>query len=549
MSGFERNIGFSRQGIQLNPHVDNSDIFTGVSSPWDQTVAAVGCFERGPIGKPFAVSLGNYRKRIGDPKPVRQSRLNEASIYVGEGLQNGVQQIFLVRLASASSTNKYVVVAKHPTDQNKFEFSLSDSIPSSAFFLCIKDLECFNDGVIVKLWADENKVNGAAVATDIIRLSICYPNGDLRSEFYGSILPEAKDDFGNSIFLPDVVSLAKSPTIEVLVGGQVSEIATTSEIYGYSSATRLPNVKTSSLLKPFTEGARVFTQSEYEAACELLGNMPVTFGYVASLGTQSPGLLMALAKLTYRKNALMEYGIDGSLTPEQAVAFSEQLAMASATPQKGSISAKWCPVKTFDPSGVNGKGFYDTSMLHIAYECARNAQTDPKGFAKKNVPIAGRDYPLARQGATQVYNPESLELEALAKAGIVPVLFETHKSVQLFVFSDSIQQTNSITSKTALSAVASMTQDLDMRMVEICKGVQHKPLSLAIATVLRQAEDVLRYASDSAKWLVPSTQLNGASYALEVVKDGGRHDTFHLTFWSSPDGTARRGMITQVVAA
>jgi hypothetical protein len=194
--------------------------------------------------------------------------------------------------------------------------------------------------------------------------------------------------------------------------------------------------------------------------------------------------------------------------------------------------------------GVNGKAVIGTSALNIAKACARNAQTNAKGYAPKNFPIAGLLYPFDRAGVQQTYSPAEQELSDLAQAGINPVIYERYSEGGFYVWTDSLTSRKGNT-LAKLIAVADMSTDIDDRVVRYMKGLVQYPMSVAV----KKANDFLRSmleGADASGWLVPSSKLEGQSFQYVAKPNEARpYDRMDVQYWVSYDGTVRQIMVTQ----
>lgn len=431
---------------------------------------------------------------------------------------------------------------------NPISFYVTSTDPDSItapFMFALKHLECFNDGIKVSFRAEESRVGGVNQANSTITLVVSDIDGNAMYEFTGSLLAGAVDDYGNSAFLPDIVANA-TDAVEVTVGA-ITSILPTSTAYGYNS-NGLQNWAKSGVLVCFSEGSTAYATSDYAAARAKLHNTPLSYGYIASGGSRSAALLAQLAQLAYDTNRQLRMDIPGDLTRDAAITFAEQLAFgASATPHL--LQMFWAPLKSNDPTGVNGKGYFGVATLNIAYACRRNAQTDAKGFAPKNYPIAGRAYPIGRTGITQTFTPSDQDLNALARAQINPCVFETYSGGGRYVFRDSLTAAQVESSQRKLIAVADMSTSVDEAIVRYGKDI----LQLPMETALARMADFLKFMFDgavAAKWLVPSSDpfMEGSPFKYEVKPNQAHpYDRVDVNYWLRYDGTTRQIFATQTL--
>ena len=427
--------------------------------------------------------------------------------------------------------------------------TVSDTEPTAPYLFSVKHLDCYNDGIKVEFRADALRVGGAAADNPKITLRVRDVDGGLLHEATGSLVATAVDDFGNSAYLPDVVS-SLTDSLEVTVGvtGGAAVIATTSPAYGYDSAGNERWARSSTLVC-FTEGGTGYATADYSAARVKLQYTPNNYAYIASGGSQSTGLLAQLAQLAYDTNRQLRFDVLGSLTPDAAIAFVEQLAFdASLTAHL--LHAFWAPLKSDDPTGINPKGYFGTSTKNIAYACGRNASTDAKGFAPKNRPIAGKDWPLNRTGITQTYTPTDQELNALARARINPVLFQTYSGGGRYVFVDSLTCAPVESSLKKLISVADMSTSIDEAVTRACRDILQQPM----ATAIKRTQDYLTAlfeAAAAAGWLVTSADpaMGGKAWRFDVRPNEARpYDRMDCSYWLHYDGVDRQIFVTQTVS-
>jgi len=422
------------------------------------------------------------------------------------------------------------------------------SEPVGSYYFAVKHLGCFNDGIVVEFRADEKKSGGVAVANDRLTVRMRDKDGVLLYEFTGSLDPAAKNDFGGSAYLPDVAaSMTDEVIIKVGVTGGSAVVATTSDAYGYDTSGKEKWSKSSTLIC-FVEGGTAYGTDDYSSARQKLQYTPFNYSYIASGGSQSTALLGQLVQLSFDTNRQLRFDVPGNLTPSAAIAFVEQLNLGSGqTPHL--IHAFWAPLQSADPSGVNPNGYFGTSALNIAYACARNAQINARGFAPKNYPIAGRNWPVRRSGIIQSYTPTDQELNALAKAKINPVLWETYSGGGLFVFRDQLTSAPVDSSLKKLISVADMSASVDDDITRMVKDVLHLPMEIAIKRTNRNLTTYLDSAQASG-WLVPSNEpdMDGAAWKFEVKPNAIRpYDTMDVSYGLHYDGAARRIMVTQTL--
>lgn len=548
MVPFKRQLG-AESGVQLNPLRDNSELPAGNNS--DQIFAIAMRATRGRIDKAFAVNSGNAKMRLGKGESIRVSSLNEAWVQVIEALSKGAYTAVVSRLHTDAAKLSWVVVKEElgleeaPT--GKYEFSVSETEPEGDdYLLAIKHLGCFNDGIKVSFHVEENRVGGTNKPNDNVTLRISDADDAVVAEYSGSLKLGSRDDSGNSKYLPDVIDMY-TDELEVLVGA-TNEIAVDSEAYGYDESGRAKWVKSDTLIY-FDEGTTVYDAEDCRRATEQLKKTPHEFGYIASGGSESAPLLSALAALSHDTNTQMRFDVPGDKTPEQAVAFVEQMNLGSGD-SAHLLHAFWAPFKSSDPTGINPKYHFGTAALNIAKACARNAQVNAKGFPPKNYPIAGRDWPVDRAGIIQTYTPEDQELDMLARAKINPVIYETYTGGGRYVWLDSLTCAQVDNSLKKLIAVADMSTAIDTSVTRFAKDALQKPMKIAV----KRTNDfmlALFEGAEASDWIVPSSdpEMGGAAFRFEVRPNEARpYELMDIRYWLRYDGTNRQTHVTQTLS-
>lgn len=454
----------------------------------------------------------------------------------------------ILTLTISAGGTGYVQGTTTATITNPISFYVTATAPAdltAPFLFAVKHLECFNDGIKVDFRAEEKRVNGVNAANSVITVVIKDVDGNSLYEFAGSLLSGALDDFGNSAFLPDVAS-RQTDAVELTVGS-ITSVAETSPAYGYN-ANGQPKWANSATLVCFTEGSTAYATADYIAAREKLQYTPHNYAYISSGGTQSAGLLAQLAQLAFDTNRQLRFDIPGNLTVEAAITFVEQLNMG-ASPTAHLLHAFWSPLKSEDPTGLNGKGYYGVATLNIAYSCLRNAQTDARGFAPKNYPVAGRQWPIRRVGLSQAYTPKDQELNMLARAKINPCLFETYSGGGRYVFRDSLTSALVDSSLKKLISVADMSTSIDDSVTRYGKDILQLPIQVAI----KRMQDYLKFLFEGAQaagWLVPSSDpmMEGKAFQYEVKPNAvSPYDRVDVNYWLRYDGTVRQIFVTQTL--
>lgn len=545
-AAFVRQLG-AESGVQLNSLKDKSELPTQTIS--DRIFAIPMRATRGRIDRAFKVHEGNVRKKLGRGESVRMNALNQAMVHVVEALNNGAYEAVVSRLVTPAAKIKWAVCQYVPAADEVAEsitFTVQDEAPEDDFLFAVKHLECFNDGIVVSFRADSAKESGIEVPVSEITVRLSDKDGNALHEFSGSLVPGALDDNGNPKWLPDVVANL-SDDVELLSTTEAVAILPDSAAYGENNA-GMAKWAASEVLACFEEGGTAYTLDDYQAACKRLEFTPHNYAYISSGGTQAPALFSQLAGLAYRTARQLRFDVPGYLTPEQAEAFVEQINM---TGQKEAhlLQGYWCPVKSLDPAGINAKDYFGVATLNIAYACGRNAETDAKGFAPKNYAIAGREWPVSRQGMTQTYTPDNKELSALAKAKINPVIFSEYDGGSRCVFFDSLTCAPVSNSLIMLQNVADMVTHTDEAATRYAKGLLQLPMEVAIKKMNEWFKNYFEGAF-TAGWIKPSAEpeMKGQA-AIWFVRpsDARPHDTMVMDYTARYDGTARAIHATHAV--
>lgn len=542
-TAFVRQLG-AESGVQLNPLRDNSEIPASDNS--DQVFGIMMRATRGRIDKPFAVDRGNVFKKLGTGEQIRISALNEAWVHVVEALNKGAYQAIVQRLVTTDAEVKWAVV-KYDDLTDTFSYTVADE-PVAPYLFAVKHLECYNDGIKLEFRAEEVVDAGVPANNDKLTLRIRDKDNNLLYEFFGSLKSDAKDDYGNSAYLPDV-ALSMTDAVEISIGVAAASavISADSPAYGYDENGQQKWSK-SSVLVCFDEGSTAYTTQDYMKAREKLQYTQFNYAYIASGGTKAPALLAQLAQLAFDTNRQLRFDIPGNLNPEAAIAFVEQLNMG-ASQTAHLMHAFWAPLKSDDPTGINPNGYFGTATLNIAYACGRNAQKNAKGFAPKNYPIAGREWPVQRTRISQTYSLRDQELNALARAKINPVVYESYTGGGRYVFRDSLTCALVESSLKKLIAVADMSTSIDEAVTRAGKDFLQLPMDIS-QKKMRDFLTMLFEGAEASKWLVPSNapEMGGKAWVFDVRPNEMRpYDALDVSYWLRYDGTNRQTFITQTL--
>ena len=234
--------------------------------------------------------------------------------------------------------------------------------------------------------------------------------------------------------------------------------------------------------------------------------------------------------------------MSGKLTKDEVIAFYASLNIDSEY-----VNFYWHPVVADRPLGINKRDYFGTSVLHAAYTCARNAQINEYGFAPKQYPIAGKNYPISRARMKQMQVVDKFAKSDLADNKINPVIFETYTGGAKFVFFDSLTSVKKSGSFIRLNSVVDRKCDIEERITWLCKDALQLPMDVAIKIVIRGLLNILEGAYISG-WLQSSKDLGGKKYAFDVVASEQRpEDQMIVKLWACFTGTNRQTFITMTI--
>lgn len=538
MSGFRpfvRQLGF-QPGVQLNPLADNTDGAAPDNS--DQVIAMVGRFTRGRIDRPFRVNRSNLFAKTGKPDTIRANGLNEGRLHLYEALFNGAQEAVVARLNTAASTKKWALI-NIGNGATSFAEGGTDLV-GATYSLALMHHDCHNDGIKVSVHADPLLAGGIPVLNPFLTVRVIDSEGNRLHEFTGSVDPAAKDDYGASAYLPDVAA-RMTDAVTFVVNASFTGVPTTSNAYGRGADGR-DQWPTSAVLVCFVEGATTYLAGDYDRAVDALRNTTDPFGYIISGGTQVLSLLAKLADFAIEANIPMKLDFSGQLDAEAVLNMDAALGLDTHYVHK-----YWAPLEAEDPAS-GGRAVWGASGLNAGYSCRRNARVNAKGFAPKNFPIAGKEWPVNRTSVRQIHKPTEQQLSDLAKAQINPVIFELYNGGGRYVFTDSLTAADTRVSYKKLISVAEMSASLDNWVSMYAKEILNQPMSVYLKSMRTFLQNLLEGAEASG-WLVKSENLeDGAAFIYSVVPDSVRKsDVVHITYWTSFDGVARQGFITQTL--
>lgn len=537
---FTRQLGHE-SGIQLNPTIDNSE--RTASGLADQVIAVAMRCQRGRVDTPFKVDASNYFRKTGHGETMTKNVLNEAHIQIYESLTNGAYEAVIKRLVPDAAVNNYIV-ARLSNDLTVIEYKVEAAVPPDTFLFALKHHECYNDGLVVSVHADElTDETGAVVENREFTVKLIDPrNGDLLYRFRGSSDDEALDDYGNSYYLPDVVA-SRTDAVEFIVPPvATARIPVVSAAYGDDANGFEKWAKTSTPVLYFIEGGTSYTTLNYIAARQALRGTQHDYGRIVTAGSQSPALIAQMDKLAFEVDKPCDVDIYGGLSNEEAITFVDSLGIDSEY-----TNFFWSPNITDDPIGINRRDYFGFSALHAARTCARNAQKNAYGFAPKQYPIAGKNYPVSRTRIKQVQQLTGQQHSALARAKINVVCYEVYSGGGKTVFKDSLTSVKKSSSFLRLQSVVDRKCDIEERVTWIAKDALQLPMDEAIRVVSRGIKFVFEGA-DASKWLQPAVDLGGEKYVFKVVPSEERpEDIMIVTMGACFTGTNRQTFITLAI--
>lgn len=533
---FSRSID-KRSGVQLNYISDMSEMpSVGTVA---HNMAITGRFARGRIDTVFAVSRNKIKRTLGAAQSLSVSALGEPYVHIQEALKGGTVQAIVSRLVSATATNKLMVATAAVTpaegQPEPVVWSLVDETTGAtgSYLIAIKHLECFSDGIKAEIHADaatDSEGDPAASKIIVLQLRDVATNEIVLGPYKGSLDPAALDEFDKSYFIGDVVA-QYTDLLEVVDVHADAEVPATCVFYGKKDN---KDVYASAALSYFTEGTTLYTNADLDAAIDRIRRSKPTFTYIGAGGTESVALISRLLELGKEINKQVAWDIAGRFTPEAAATF--YASVGGATDSLYS-QCYWAPIQATNPV-VGGKAFMGTSGLNIGLRCARNAQTNAKGIAPRNVVIAGSDFAVNRTSMVQTYQPSDDELELLAASRINPVLFKDYASGGKYAWIDSLTGAQT-EGASKLIAVVEMATYVDDTIASAAQEALQKPMAKAIKNTTKFIATFLE-SLQSAGWLQPSAQLDGACYSAEVQANANQpFEKMNIDTSICYDGTAR----------
>lgn len=537
---YTRSLG-ARPGVQLNPLIDNTELYADGND--DQKFAVAGRFLRGRIDKAFRVNPGNLSRMLGKHSSPNISPLAETYVQSYEAFKFGAVEAVVSRLHVEAAELLYMDVQAHATADECWDvFSEVNPDPEGGFdsILGIKHLECFNEGVTAEIYAVAAVDAEEEPAPSLwikVRLKD-KASGAVLFDFEGSLDPAAVDEFNKSAYLPNIVSgQTDLVEIEVTELGQAG-VPITCAFYGKNGSGAEKWV--SADLVYFTEGATTYAETDYDVACAQLRNTEYGYGYIMGGNKGVDAYVSKLIELGIAINKNVVWDVDGDTAAAAIIAYN------AVNVDTHYSHAYWAPFLRNDPLN-GGKARIGVSGIQVGMRCARNARTDAKGIAPKNYPIAGVDWPITATGIVQYNTPEDPELDDLANARINPVLFQKFNAGSKYVFTDSLTGAKTNGDR-KLIAVAEMSSSVDHAIASYGKECLQLPMLEGIKRFTKFVKNYLE-AVEAAKWIKPSEDLGGRSFVATIAPNAARpNDRIDEGHSVRYDGTVRAIHVQQTLS-
>ncbi|NWA11942.1 hypothetical protein [Pseudomonas gingeri] len=533
-----------RSGVQQGYIADNSEIGSVAS---DYNAAFIGSFSRGRTDKVFAVTRAKIERQLGKGVSLNISVLGEAQIQVSEGLRYGVQQAIISRLIATDAVNKLLIAgsgvpaAEGGQAPAVWSTGLESAGLPAGSLIAFKHIECFNDGLVCEINAEAAETaQGAPAPSKIITVQFVDPESlkVIIGPFTGSLDPAATDEYGNSSFIMDVFDKG-TDLVDVIEVAEGAAIPVTSPYYGKKNNKA---VFSSTKLDYFSEGRRVYTSAELESAADRIRRAKPNFTYLNAGGTENVALLSLVADLGKEINKQFPWDVPGRFTPEAAAAFVQSIGASVKTLY---AHCYWTPLKRDNPV-AGGKAFFGSSGQQVGLRCARNAQVNAKGIAPRNQVIAGSDYALSGTNITQMYEVGDDDLELLAENQINPCIFKDYSTGSIYAWVDSLTGAQT-TGASKLMAVAEMSTFIDDKVAAYLQTTLQKPMAKAITMTTRFLGTLCK-AVESAGWLNPTAELNGAAWEAQVSRaEDDPYATMVAEYDLCYDGTNRVARAQQTI--
>lgn len=564
MAYMTRELG-QQPGVQVNSILDETTLSQELVA--DRVIGFVGKFLRGPIHRPFVVNKGNLVRRLGTPEQIRVDERNQTYVHVAEALRIGIQAAVVQRYATSNATIGWGVI-RRSEDLMTTNFASSVRVlalgqnpiglgdmlivmddEQTDFLLAVKHLECHSDGIKLSYHAEEKRVGGVLVDSDMITLRIHDADGNVIWRFVGSLNPESLDFSGKSNYLPDVVSSA-TDLVEVVIGatGDDAVVKVGSDAYGFDDYGK-QQWPVSDKLFTFVDG------TDYQVADLLrvqqnMINTDLSYGHLVAPSCMDEREIAMMIEMSWQTGNPLSIDVPGAMSGDDAIAWIEQFDISN-TNEPLAVRSFWAPIKRSCPSNVNPIGFYGFAAIGAAMACVRNSFLNGLGLPQKNHPVAGRDYAINVTGAKQVSFPDGAMLSRLAAARINPVLFQRFSDGQKLVFTDSLTSVGT-ESLSKLAAASDMAIHNNRAIAEKAADLAQRPLDGADGAIAAMSEYLtnLFAAEQSSGWLIPSSEpeMEGAAYKFSVTVNADRpYDAYDVNYYVRYCGTARAAYVSQTI--
>ncbi len=317
--------------------------------------------------------------------------------------------------------------------------------------------------------------------------------------------------------------------VEIAVGSQVT-VSPNCAFYG-TDENGVDKWVSADLLY-FSEGGAGYAPTDYDRALTALQYSTSDFGYLIGGGTRSTTLISKLVALGIKINTTVLWDVPGDLNPAEACQFYDQIGIDSHYSH-----AFYAPFKSTIPL-IGGKGFIGTSCDNAGMRCGRNAVTDNNGVAPKNYPVAGKAFPLTRNGMVQSRELTDKEKSDLAKTRINLVAYVTFTNGGNYIFTDSLTGAKTENAR-KLIAVSDMSVSVDDIVTKFAKECLQLPMLEGIKRMQLFLQQFFG-AIETAKWIKPSTELSGRSFRFLVRPNSASPDErMDIEYWLHFDGTVR----------
>lgn len=580
MTTFFRILGM-QAGIQLNMISDESGTLPIDQS--DQRAAISGIFDRGRVDKAFIVNGSNIRRRLGAPTPLRGANPIEAYRHVDHAIWKGAQEVFVARVMN-DYTNKWVVltlddalgtagqilseygdpitdemgayllpeIVADPAAAPEFSVraylstdnGLSD--PKSIIAFKLKDL--ITGGFTLRTSVDDGAERTPSI--DRVFINIAIVDKDNQTVLYairGTISQTAQDEQGKSLYIGDYADNYND--VFQFARGQYADADLLDVLNSDAASVLGQAVDKAWPLTPFVQGTTALQPINYVNAVSLLTARQTEFFYLMGGGTQNSSLLREIYNFGRRWNKSVQIDIPSYMTPEEGATWLADLGL---DPKSYWVSVTH-NLSSFIDRLTTMRVRIGLSGYKVGLACARNAIRNTNGFAKKQHPIAGYDYPISLAGQRMeveldpAQNGDGYLLDLMARYHINPVLFDDFGQDEArWVFYDSLTQYLPNEKDMKLESVAERAMNLDSTVVGIVKRLQQSDSE----TVISDANDrISAYFDDvfGAGWIKVSDKIGGKSYLLSVKQTNNSDDSIDVNYTIHYVGTNRQTFVQQTV--